>query len=171
MSNVPPSEAQIWNSMGLQTLPRTIVIMGICLEVLFVLNVVIICSKNKGCSFVKKILGALYTLFGVIIVTVAVVKSDATVVDSNSPATQQACQVMNMYNLAFKQAWSHKQTYVNATFKTCQAGAIIWVGDFSSSFAAIDPTAMNTYNTALFNTTTPSSDYSSFTPLALATME
>jgi len=90
-------------------------------------------------------LGMSYTLFGVIIITVAVIKSDdVTGVDPNSPANMQACNSLNLYNKAFIQAWTQKQTIVNSTFKTCTQGAIIWVGDFANNLTAFDPTTMNT---------------------------
>jgi len=127
--------------MGLQALPQTLIILGCCLECLFCLNMLIICTKNTNCLCVKKAIGGVYTIFGIVIISIAVVKGNVIGLDHASREDVQACNSLRQYNKAFLQAWKQKQAFVDANFKSCESGSSVWKLDFAGGFMQLQPNA------------------------------
>lgn len=94
-----PYIKNIIGDLGLSKLPIALIVLGVVLEILFVLNCIAICSGDNKCALLKKILGVTYSLMGLIMIIVAwteggnIKELAAHAVNPTSADTQKQCGV------------------------------------------------------------------------------
>lgn len=135
MKHVPQSETIVWDNLGLESLPTSLIVTGVLLEILFIFNLIAICSSDKKCRMLKKVLGSLYCIMGIVIVIVAHVKGEnlGSIADPTSDAATNPCNNLQKYSQGFVVGLGVKYSAVQAvSYNNCMGGKLIWENDFIS---------------------------------------
>lgn len=143
MKNLPPSQATLWESMGLASMPAVIIAGGSILLLIFFTNLIAICAHFKRCRWIKSMLGTLYSVLGISVILVAVVKGDTRHIDYESPESLTACGNLTEYSRAFLTAWALKVDYVNANYTHCTSAKEIWEGNYFFDFDRVNENAIS----------------------------
>jgi hypothetical protein len=88
---------QLYSNMGVSGLPIAMIVLGIILELLFVMNCVAICSGDNKCKILKKVLGSVYSIMGVIIIITGYVEGHklASYAEVGATNATTQCQVFS----------------------------------------------------------------------------
>jgi len=94
-------ESNVADAVGVGSVPIGLIVIGVILLILFVMNCVAICSGDKKCALLKKILGGFYSLMGLIMIIVALVEGGDVQSSLKASGTTNYCAKLPSYGQGF----------------------------------------------------------------------